>query len=86
MLNFTKLQDNFSKSSIDLFGEEEKREVRNCAGEISGCPVNHQFQKWSKWTECPTCFQQGYPNVERKRSRYCVNGRNGGSMCPAEVR
>ena len=61
-------------------------ETINCAGEISGCPVDHQFQKWSKWTECPTCFQPGNKKVERKRSRYCIDGRNGGSMRPAAVR
>ena len=86
MQNITKFAGYFLKSSLDLFDEEDMKESRNCADEISGCPVNHQFQKWSKWTECPICFQQGYPIVERRRFRYCIDGRNGGSSCPAAVR
>ena len=86
MQNITKFAGYFLKSSLDLFDEELMEESTNCAGEISGCPVNHQSSTWSKWTECPTCFQQGYPNVKRERFRYCIDGKNEGSMCPAKVR
>ena len=80
---------NGGQTCFDLLGDASQRKVEivNCAGEVPYCAVNHSYLTWTSWSDCPKCFDQSEPaNVKRKRTRACVDGRNGGSQCPKTVK
>ena len=79
---------NGGQTCFDLLGDTslQKVETVNCAEEINYCPIDHEYLPWTSWSECPKCREQSQRNVERKRTRNCVDGKYGGSECPLNIR
>ena len=79
---------NGGESCLQILGNDDgkKSQTVNCAEDIQYCSTNHIFMSWTSWTDCPKCFEKSNKNINRKRMRFCINGKYGGTLCPKNVR
>ena len=61
--------------------DDLEMEVIHCPwkdGNLITCPVNHRFSEWTPFSPCSATCGDG----KKYRSRFCTQGRNGGTQCP----